>query len=79
MVLSDISSVWPKLALFSAGVFFHGAADHVVVATTGRAPDVDTLAPVLTVWGLASFDFIVAVVLYVTHRHFDGVIRRSRG
>ena len=73
-----LSPIWPKLALFSAGVFFHGAADHVMVATISHAPDVNTVAPGLAVWGLALFDLIVAAALFATYRHFEGTMHGIR-
>ena len=74
MVSPSISSFSSKLALFSAGVFFHGAADHVMVAVTGSAPDVASRAAIgSTIWVLAAFNFCVAAVLYFGHRRLEDV------
>ena len=72
MLPSSISSFSSKLALFSAGVFFHGAADHVMVAVTGSAPDVANPTWVgTTIWALAAFNFALAATLYSAHRRLE--------
>lgn len=57
-----------KVALFGAGVFFHGAADHVMTATIGRAPDIlSSGTPVTQKWLLAAFDVTLTWFLYEVH------------
>ena len=67
-----LPSVASKLALFSAGVFVHGGADHAMVAMTGHAPDVNAYAATAAMrWALAAFNFAIAVALYVGHRRLE--------
>jgi hypothetical protein len=57
-----------KASLFGAGMFFHGAADHALTATIGRAPDILTSgAPVTEKWLLAAFDVTLTWLLYEVH------------
>jgi len=57
-----------KVALFGAGVFFHGAADHAMSATVGRAPDIlSSGTPVTQKWQLAGFDVTLTWLLYEIH------------
>jgi hypothetical protein len=61
-------SALSKIALFGAGVFFHGAADHAMTATIGRAPDIlSSSAPVAEKWLLAGFDVTLTWLLYEIH------------
>lgn len=58
-----------KIAIFSAGVFFHGAADHVMIATTGRAPDAEPLTNAgAHVWAMAGLDLAFVVALLFLHK-----------
>jgi len=69
MILQGLSSsVFSKVALFGAGVFFHGAADHAMTATLGRAPDIlASGTPVTQKWLLAAFDLTITWLLYELH------------
>lgn len=61
-------SALSKVALFGAGVFFHGAADHAMTATVGRAPDIlSSGTPVTQKWLLAGFDVMLTWLLYEIH------------
>jgi hypothetical protein len=69
MILQKLpSSAYSKVALFGAGVFFHGAADHAMTATIGRAPDIlASGTPVTQKWLLAAFDVTITWFLYEVH------------
>jgi len=70
------SSVFSKVALFGAGVFFHGAADHAMTATVGRAPDIlSSGAPVSQKWLLAAFDLTITWLLYELHLWYSSKAR----
>lgn len=61
-------SALSKIALFGAGVFFHGAADHAMTATIGRAPDIlASGTPITQKWMLAAFDVTLTWLLYEVH------------
>lgn len=61
-------SSFSKAALFGAGVFSHGAADHAVTATIGHAPDIlSSGAPAMQRWLLAGFDITITWLLYELH------------
>ncbi len=69
MVLSTVRfSIASKVALFGAGIFFHGAADHVMTATIGRAPDILSAGSSAgQKWMLAAFDVTITWLLYEIH------------
>lgn len=61
-------SAFSKVSLFGAGVFFHGAADHAMTATIGRAPDIlSSGTPVTQKWLLAAFDVTLTWLLFEVH------------
>ncbi len=61
-------SAFSKVALFGAGVFFHGAADHAMTATIDRAPDILSSGTSATQkWLLAAFDVTLTWLLYEVH------------
>ena len=82
MLGSGTFSALSKAALFGAGVFFHGAADHALTATIGRAPDIlSSGAPPLQRWLLAGFDITIMWLLYELHLWYGRKARAypSRG
>jgi hypothetical protein len=59
------ASVGAQLALFSAGMFFGGAFDHVVLALMGsELTPYGIRSGVIGNWGFAVFDLAVAAGLY---------------
>ena len=65
-------SALAKVALFGAGVFFHGAADHAMTATIGRAPDIlSPGTPIAQKWLLAAFDVTLTWLLYEVHLSYS--------
>ena len=60
---------WQSLALFGAGVFFHGSVDHALIALTGTAPDIGDFSGGGSRWALAIFDVLIAFILYEVYRH----------
>ena len=70
-------SALSKAALFGAGVFFHGAADHAMTATIGWAPDIlASGTPITQKWLLAVFDVTLTWLLYEIHLWYG---RKARG
>jgi hypothetical protein len=58
-----------KLAVFSSGVFFGGAADHAILAMMRRSiTPYGVKAGVRGNWLFAGSDLVAAAVLYGVHR-----------
>lgn len=72
-------STLSKVALFGAGVFFHGAVDHTMTATIGRAPDIlSAEALAIQKWLLAAFDVTLTWLLYEVHLWYRNKARAKR-
>lgn len=60
---------WSKAALFTAGLFFGGAIDHVILAALGRdVTPYGLRAGVSGNWLLAVFDLTLTALLLWLHR-----------
>ncbi len=58
-----------EIALFLSGLFFGGAVDHAILAMKRSELTPYGLAfGVKGNWGLAGFDFVLALVSYALHR-----------
>lgn len=66
-----------KLTLFSAGLFFGGAVDHVILALAGRAETpYGVRAGVGGNWALACLDVLLMLGFWRAHRTLE---RRAAG